>query len=123
MSTIHNQGIIFNGGTVTAHQIVAGSEARAECIVQASQRAANAATIEDLRVQLNDLLKLMQENRHCLAPDTEKAMEVVRQEAAKPEPSKLVIGTILDSVSAAVKSLAPIAGAVTAVAQLVKVVL
>jgi hypothetical protein len=123
MNSEHNQGIIVTGGTVTAHQLVAGSNARAESIVNGSQGTANDKTIDDLRTQLDALLVLIQDNKHCLAPDAEKAIEIVKQEAAKPEPSKFVISSVLDSVSGTVKSFASLTSAIAAVKDLVALLL
>lgn len=123
MNSTHNLGIIINNGSVVAHQLVAGSNARAESIINGSQATGTGKTIDDLRAQIDALLALIQENKHCLAPGAEKAMEVVKQEVAKPEPSKFVISTILDSVSGTVKSFASLAGAITAVTELVALVL
>lgn len=123
MNNEHNQGFIITGGTVTAHQLVAGSNARAESIVNASQGTANDKTIDDLRTQLDALLVLIQDNKHCLAPEAEKAIEIVKQEAAKPEPSKFVISSVLDSVSGTVKSFASLTSAIAAVKDLVALLL
>lgn len=123
MSSTHNQGVSISGGAVTAHQIVSGPNSRAECIVHAGEGGANGKTIDDLRAQLDALLALMRENSHALAPEAEKAIEVVRQEAAKPAPSKFVISSVLDSVSGTVKSFASLTGAITAVKELVALVL
>lgn len=123
MSNTHNEGVSIGGGTVIAHQIVAGQNARAECNVNPSGGGANGKTIDDLLAQFDALLALMRENRHVLAPEAEKAIEAVREEAAKPAPSKLVISSVLDSVSKTVKSFASLTGAITAVKELVALVL
>ena len=44
-------------------------------------------TIADLRSQLDALLDVVREDRHCLPPETERALVTVREEVDKPAPN------------------------------------
>lgn len=118
-----NQGIIITGGTISAEQLAVGTNAKAEKIIQAIEQGDNTKTISDLREQLNYLLELIRENSSMLEPNVEKAIEVVKAEADKPSPNKIVMTSIIDGVIQTVKSLTSIAGAITAIKKLIDIVI
>ena len=65
----------------------------------------------------------MQINSNVLASGTEEAIDMVRQEAEKDNPNKIIMKSILDGVITSVKSVSSIASAVSAVKKLVDIVI
>lgn len=123
MKSADNHGVIIAGnGVLNAKQLAVGAHARIDSIVNASG-ATPASTIEDLRRQLDELLGVLRENSHCLPPEAGKAIQAVKEEVAKPEPNKLVVTSVLDSVSDVLKSFGSLTGAIVAIRQLASLVL
>lgn len=124
MNSTNNQGVIIAGNAVVhAAQIVTGANARIDSIVHFSSDTSQTRTIEDVRRQIDELLAVIRENRDHLSPEAEKAIETVKAEVARPEPSKIVVTSILSGVSELVKSFGSLSGAIVAVRELVSVVL
>ncbi len=118
-----NQGVVVSGqGVLNARQLVVGSNARIDSIVESAQPGVD-KTIADLRSQLDALLAVVRENRHCLPPEAESALVTVREEVDKLAPNKMVVTSVLGGVSEVVKSFGSLAGAITAVRELVALVL
>jgi hypothetical protein len=123
MNTTHNEGVIVTGhGVLNAKQLAAGSGARADSIIYGSAPG-QAKTIDDLRVQLDELLILIRENQQSVPHEAEKAARFVKEEVAKPEPSKLAVTSVLDSLAGLVQSVGKLGGAVLAIKQLASLVL
>jgi hypothetical protein len=109
----HNEGISISGGSVKAGAMAAGTNATANSVTSAP----SSETLEDLRVRMAELLRLVREQAPAL-PDATSSVtvaEVASRELEKERPNKQSFLGLMQSLAAGV---GPVASLATAVASL-----
>lgn len=118
-----NQGIIVAGsGSLSGGQIAV--ETGAHITAGVGEGAVQTGlTLEQLRKELDDLLQLVRRESARIPPEVVKGVEAVTKEVTGPEPNKVVVTSVLDSVARLVTSFGTLSGSIIAVKELAVAVL
>lgn len=122
MSGINNGIIIGGNGYLKAKQLAVGPGATIE-VVFGSDESPEQRALRQLRKELDDLMILVRKESAHLPSAAVNAVETVIKEVKNPEPNKLVVTSVLDSVAGLVTSFGGLSGAIVAVKELAAAVL
>lgn len=117
-----NRGINFSGGSMSVGTLAVGDNAQARS-VHIEDGGAQSATIEGLRVRIDQLVGLYRSEPHGLSPDEEQSITAIQAETRKAQPDKAKVGSLLDRLAGSAKSVGTIATAIIAVKKLVEIIL
>jgi hypothetical protein len=114
--TTGNSGIQISGGAINAQALAVGQGARA--VVNNSAAALQAAGRDEVLAQLKAVLAALEAHGAALPDKTaaDDLVERIAKEAAAEKPDKLTLKSFLGNLAEEVKSVASIAGTVTALA-------
>lgn len=93
-----NSGIVVTGGSLKAEQIVVGDGATM-AIQTTTQDLTQAKALSELASRVDELITLMRHDPSCISAGVDSAAETIRKELAEPKPNKLVVTSMLDSIS------------------------